>query len=130
MPLEHTLRQPQGKWLTQRSLSSHPRHAYLLKTPERQVCGFWKVTKPTWQNNRKSNYLAGDTLLTTLLTIIGPSDPQVRHPLCPGHVQTNMVSTLHHYTKLSPTGMHTVSTFTIKFQPLRLHMSACYRPVD
>ena len=77
------------RWLAQRSLSNRPRRAYLLKPPERQVCGFWEVTKPTWQNNRKSNFLTVDTLLT----IIGPSDPQVRHRLRPRHVPTDRVST-------------------------------------
>ena len=77
------------RWLAQRSLSNRPMRAYLLKPPERQVCGFWEVTKPTWQNNRKSNFLTVDTLLT----IIGPSDLQVRHRLGPRHVPTDRMST-------------------------------------
>ena len=77
------------RWLAQRSLSNRPRPAYLLKPPERQVCRFWEVTKPTWQNNRKSNFLTVDTLLT----IISPSDPQVRHRLRPRHVPTDRMST-------------------------------------
>ena len=55
------------RWLAQRSLSHHPRRAYLLKPPEPQVCGFWEVTKPTWQNNRKSNFLTVVTLLTIMV---------------------------------------------------------------
>ena len=39
-----------SRWLAQRSLSNRPRRAYLLKPPECEVCGFWEVTKPTWQN--------------------------------------------------------------------------------
>ena len=78
-----------SKAARQRSLSNRPRRAYLLKPPERQVCGFWEVTKPTWQNNRKSNFLTVDTLLT----IIGPSDPQVRHRILPRHVPTDRMST-------------------------------------
>ena len=77
------------RWLAQRSLSNRPRRAYLLKPPERQVCWFWEVTKPTWQNNRKSNFLTVDTLLT----IIGPSDPQVRHRILPRHLPTDRMST-------------------------------------
>ena len=73
----------------QRSLSNGPRLVYLLKPPERQVCGFWEVTKPMWQNNRKSSFLTVDTLLT----IIGPSNPQVRHRLRPWHVLTDRMST-------------------------------------
>ena len=76
----------------QRSLANRPRRAYLLKPLERQVCGFWEVTKSTWQNNIKSNFL---TVVDTLLTIIGTSDPQVRHCLGPRHIDlpTDRVST-------------------------------------
>ena len=77
------------RWLAQRSLSNLPRRAYLLKPPERQVCGFLEVTKPTWQNNRKSNFLTVDILLT----IIGPFDPQARHRILPRHVPTDRMST-------------------------------------
>ena len=122
----------------QRSLSNRLRRAYLLKPSERQVCGFWEVTKPTRQNNRKSNFLTVDTILT----IIGPSDPQVRHHLRPRHVPTDRVSTqlsLHvNYLQLTrslsahPQLSFNVCDFTCqhKFQPLRLHMPACYRPAD
>ena len=77
------------RWLAQRSLSNFPRRAYLLKPPERQVCGFWEVTKPTWQHNRKSNFLTIDTLLT----IIGPSDPQASSRP-PAHTNRQGVNTI------------------------------------
>ena len=88
-PCPWRARQGTSKGARQRSLSNRPRRAYLLKPSERQVCGFWEVTKPTWQNNRKSNFLTVDTILT----IIGPSDPQVRHRILLRHVPTDRMST-------------------------------------
>ena len=77
---------PRG--LAQRSVSNQPMRAYALEPLERQVCRFWEVTKPAWQNKRKSNFLTGDTLLT----IISPSDPQIRCRFGPRHVPTDTVS--------------------------------------
>ena len=100
------------RWLAQRSPSNRPRRAYLLTPPERQVCGFWEVTKPTWQNNRKSNFLTVDTLLT----IIGSSDPQVRHLYALGTYQPTGCQHNCHYTlTLSSSDTHDVSASTIKF---------------
>ena len=100
------------RWLAQRSLSNRPRLAYLLKPPECQVCGFWEVTKPTWQNKRKSNFLTVDTLLT----IIGPSDPQVRHLYALGTYQPTGCQHNCHYTlTLSSSDTYAVSASTIKF---------------
>ena len=88
-PCPWKARKGTSKAARQRSPSNRPRRAYLLKPPERQVCGFWEVTKPKWQNNRKSNFLTVDTILT----IIGPSGPQVRHCLRSRHVPTHRMST-------------------------------------
>ena len=109
-----------------------------IETPRTSGSGSWEVTKPTWQNNRKSNFLTVDTLVT----IIGPSDPQVRHRPGPRHVPTDRMSTqlsLHvNYLQLTRTlSAHPQLSFNLcdftcqqKFQLLRLHVSACYRPAD
>ena len=52
LPLKCMLRQPQGGSLREVCPTS-PRHVYLLKPPERQVCRFWEATKPRMQHKRK-----------------------------------------------------------------------------
>ena len=102
-------------------------YAYLLKPPERQVRGPCEITKPTGQNKRKGNFLTGDILLI----IISPLRSTCQALSWPS-ARTNRydVNTIVITLRLSPNDTHAVRAFTIKFQPLRLLMSACYRLVD
>ena len=94
LPLERTLRHLHGG-SHQRSLSNHPRRACLNPmTSGMRVLG---GKKANMANNRNSNYLTDDTLLT----IIDSSDPQVRHRLGPRHVPTDTVSLHVNYLQLT-----------------------------